>query len=147
VRPTILSLVGLQDTYIHDGRVLTETIDDHAVPKRLRDLKHTLPEFAHIYKQINAPFGRLALASLKISTAALASDTADDSAYTALENKIATITARRDAIAAKMKTMLDGAAFKHESFDEITARQLINHAEALLEEVSRCAANVAHCAK
>ena len=73
VRPTILSLVGLQDTYIHDGRVLTETIDDHAVPKRLRDHKNTLSEFAHIYKQINAPFGRLALASLKISTAALAS--------------------------------------------------------------------------
>ena len=43
--------------------------------------------------------------------------------------------------------MLDGAAFKHENFDEVTARQLINHAEALLEEVSRCAANVAHCAK
>ena len=147
VRPTILSLVGLQDTYIHDGRVLTETIDDHAVPKRLRDLKHTLPEFAHIYKQINAPFGRLALASLKISTAALASDTADDSAYTALENKIATITAQRDAIAAEMRAMLDGAAFKDEVFDEVTARQLINQAEALLEKVSRCAANVAHCAK
>ncbi len=147
VRPTILSLVGLQDTYIHDGRVLTETIDDHAVPKRLRDLKSTLPEFTHIYKQINAPFGRLALASLKISTAALASDTSDDSAYTALENKIATFTAQRDTIAAEMRAMLNGAAFKDDVFDEVTARQLINHAEALLEEVSRCAANVAHCAK
>ena len=72
---------------------------------------------------------------------------ADDSAYTALENKIATITAQRDAIAVQMRAMLDGAAFKHENFDEVTARQLINHAEALLEEVSRCAANVARCAK
>jgi hypothetical protein len=148
VRPTILSLVGLQDTYIHDGRVLTEAIDDHAVPKRLRDHKNTLSEFAHIYKQINAPFGRLALASLKISTAALASgDATDDSKYAALQNKIATMTTRRDAIAAEMRAMLDGAAFKHENFDEVTARQLINHAEALLEEVRRCAANVAHCAK
>lgn len=43
--------------------------------------------------------------------------------------------------------MLDGAAFKDEVFDEVTARQLINQAEALLEKVSRCAANVAHCAK
>lgn len=69
VRPTILSLVGLQDTYIHDGRVLTATIDEDALPKGLGDHKHTLTEFANIYKQINASFGRLALASLKISTA------------------------------------------------------------------------------
>ena len=26
VRPTMLSLIGLQDSYVHDGRVLTETI-------------------------------------------------------------------------------------------------------------------------
>jgi hypothetical protein len=148
VRPTVLSLVGLQDTYIHDGRVLTETIDDHAVPKRLRDHKNTLSEFAHIYKQINAPFGRLALASLKISTAALASgDESDDSAYTALQNKITAFTGQRDAIAVQMRAMLDGAAFKHETFDEVTARQLINHAEALLEEVGKCAANIPNCAK
>ena len=43
--------------------------------------------------------------------------------------------------------MLDGAAFKDEIFDEVTARQLINHAEALLEQVGSSAANVAHCAK
>ena len=28
VRPTMLSLLGLHDSYIHDGRVLIETIDD-----------------------------------------------------------------------------------------------------------------------
>jgi hypothetical protein len=109
----------------------------------LRGHKNTLPEFTHIYKQINAPFGRLALASLKISTAALASDTANDAMY----NKIATFTAQRDAIAEEMRALLDGAAFKDEIFDEVTARHLTNHAEALLEEVSRCAANVANCAK
>ena len=68
--------------------------------------------------------------------------TTDDSAYTALENKITAFTAQRDAIAVQMRAMLDGAAFKHETFDEVTARQLINHAEALLEEVGKCAANM-----
>jgi SAM-dependent MidA family methyltransferase len=42
---------------------------------------------------------------------------------------------------------MTGAAFKQEVFDAVTARQLINHAEALLEEVGKCAANVASCAK
>jgi hypothetical protein len=51
----MLALLGLQDSYIHDGRVLTETIDKHVQPAGLRDHTHTLSRFAHIYKQINAP--------------------------------------------------------------------------------------------
>jgi hypothetical protein len=46
-----------------------------------------------------------------------------------------------------MRAMLDGAAFNDDVFDDVTARQLINHAEALLEEVGKCAANVTKCAK
>ena len=32
VRPTILSLVGLKDDYVHDGRVVTEALEVFAVP-------------------------------------------------------------------------------------------------------------------
>ena len=146
VRPTIISLLGLQDTYIHDGRVLVETIQEPALPVRLRGHKHTLLDLVNIYKQINAPFGQLALDSLAISTAALASDTASDAIYAALENKIANWTDQRDALAAQMKAMLDGAAFNDEPFNEVQAKQLINQAEVLLDDVSSCAANVNSCA-
>jgi hypothetical protein len=87
-----------------------------------------------MYKQINAPFGQLGMDSLKVSTAALASNTANDALYTALEGKIARWTARRDLIATEMMVMLDGAAFDEEHINENRARQLIIRAEALLKE-------------
>jgi hypothetical protein len=147
VRPTILSLVGLEDSYVHDGRVLFETMDEDALPKRLRGHKRTLPDLVNVYKQINAPFGRLALDSLSISTAALASNTANDAMYSALQNKIAGFTSLRDAIAGDMKAILNGAAFNDQPFDEVVARQLIAQAQALLHDVSSCAANPTVCAR
>ena len=148
VRPTMLSLLGLQDSYIHDGRVLTEAVDKNVQPVRLRGHAQTLGEFANIYKQINAPFGQLGMDSLKVSTAALKSgDSTNDAVYVALTNKIASWTDQRDAIAQEMKAMLDGAAFNDQVFDEVRGRQLVNQAQTLLEEVSSCAANPVSCAQ
>jgi hypothetical protein len=146
VRPTMLSLLGLKDTYVHDGRVLTETVEQHVQPVRLRGRTHTLGQLSSLYKQINAPFGQLGVDSLKISTAALASgDASNDATYTALTNKILNWTDARDAIAQEMKSLLDGAAFNDQIFDEVRGKQLINQAQGLLEEVSSCAANPASC--
>src|SRR5262249_27750839 len=47
-----------------------------------------------------------------------------------LTKKIKNWTWKRDTIAGEMRAMLDGAAFKHEPFDGVIARRLINHAEA-----------------
>ena len=153
VRPTMLSLLGLQDTYIHDGRVLTETIEEQVRPVRLRSHKQpgcsqcdTVKQLASMYKQINAPFGQLGMDSLKVSTAALASNTTDDAMYIALTDRILKWTDQRDEIAAEMKAMLNGAVFNGEVFNEVRGRQLVNQAQALLEEVSNCAANTATCA-
>jgi hypothetical protein len=147
VRPTMLSLLGLHDSYIHDGRVLTETIEEHAKPARLRGQKHILEQLAKMYKQINAPFGQLALDSLKVSTAALASDTTEDAMYNALSDKIRAWTEQRDEIAAEMKAMLNGPVFYNTVFNEIRARQLIDLAQALLAEVSSCVTDPTACAQ
>jgi hypothetical protein len=147
VRPTILSLVGLQDAYAHDGRALIEIIEDHAVPASLRDRASTLSEFGAIYKQINAPFGQLALDSLTVSSAALTSNAPADVVYTVLQGKIASWVAQRDNLAGEMKALLDGATFHGERFDGPRARGLIDEARALLRDVSRCAADPLHCAK
>jgi hypothetical protein len=147
VRPTMLSLLGLQDSYVHDGRVLTEAVEEHAQPVRLRGHTHTLSELASVYKQVNAPFGQLGMDSLKVSTAALASDSANDSTYTALTNKIVSWIDARDAIASEMKGLLDGAVFYDQVFDEVLGKQLIDQAQVLLEAVSSCAANLTSCAQ
>jgi hypothetical protein len=146
VRPTMLSLVGLQDTYIHDGRVLTETIEERVQPVRLRGHTQMLNAFARVYKQINAPFGQLGADTLKISTFALASgDAGNDAVYMVLSNKMLNWTTQRNAVAREMRAMLDGAAFNDEVFDEVRGRQLVAEAHALLDAVANCAANTAQC--
>jgi hypothetical protein len=42
VRPTMLSLLGLRDSYVHDGRVLIEAIEKNAQPVKLRGHQGTL---------------------------------------------------------------------------------------------------------
>jgi hypothetical protein len=146
VRPTMLSLLGLGDSYVHDGRVLIETIEKQAQPSQLRTHTLTLSKFNSLYKQINAPFGQLGMDTLKVSTAALASNTTSDTTYNALENKIGAWTAERDALATEMKAMLDDASFNNKAFDEVRAKRLIKKAQDLLGQVSACAANVDNCA-
>jgi hypothetical protein len=148
VRPTMLSLVGLRDSYVHDGRVLTEATEERVQPVRLRGHTHTLDTFARVYKQINAPFGQLGADTLKISTFALASgDAGNDAVYSALSNKMLNWTSQRSAVAREMRAMLDGAAFNDEVFDEVRGRQLIAEAQAPLDAVANCATNSAQCAQ
>jgi hypothetical protein len=146
VRPTILALVGLEDTYVHDGRVLFEVIDENATPVRLRGHKHTASELVDVYKKINAPFNELSLDSLKVSTAALSSDSAGDATYATLQSKIAGWVTRRDALATAIKNMLNDAAFNNANLNEPQMRQLIDQANALLAEVAGCAADTTACA-
>ena len=82
---------------------------------------------------------------MKVSTAALASNAPNDAAYTTLENKIANWHSLRDTLAGQMKAMLEGAAFSGQSIDEGHASQLIQKAEALLDQVSECAEDIAKC--
>jgi hypothetical protein len=133
IRPTILSLAGLKDDYAHDGRVLFEVLHDDALPDSLQDHRETLSRLARTYKQINAPLGTLGLRTLVgISTIALKGS---DATFTALEEKIADITARRNEIAGQMIDMLEDAAFEGHAIDVAAAERLIAQAEDLLESV------------
>src|SRR5262252_1137061 len=148
VRPTMLTLLGLQDTYVHDGRVLTEHMATNVQPVPLRGHTKTFGDFVAVYKQINAPFGQLGMDSLAVSTAAIASgDARGDTTYTTLTNKIIGWTATRNSIADQMRAILVGAAFNGQKFDENLGRQLIAQGQALLSEAHTCAANIPQCAR
>jgi hypothetical protein len=147
IRPTILALLGLQDDYVHDGRVLFEVINPTALPHSLTAHYGTLLELARVYKMINAPFGDLGRNSLVVSTAGLASNTTGDATYNNLEAKIASWHTRRDSLANQMKSMLEGAAFSGQTINEGQALQVISQGQALLNEVSGCAANIPVCAQ
>jgi len=96
---------------------------------------------------LTAPFGQLGQASLIISTAAIASNTAGDATYTNLSINLINWRAQRDVLANKMRAVLDAAAFKNEAINEPRASQLIGLAQALINQVSLCAANVTSCAQ
>jgi hypothetical protein len=147
IRPTVMALLGLQDDYAHDGRVLFEVINPTALAPSLTAHYGTLLELARVYKMINAPFGDLGRNSLLVSTAALASNTAGDASYTSLEARIANWHTERDSLANQMKSMLEGAAFSGQTINESQALQLISQGQALLNEVSACEANIPACAQ
>lgn len=142
IRPTIMALLGLQDDYEHDGRVLFEYLNPAALPLSSTANFGTLMQLAQVYKQINAPFGPLSRASLSVSTAALESNSANDQVYTNLESQIAGWHVRRDAIAGQMKALLEGAAFNGQPIGQQQAQNLINQGQALLDEVSSFAQNL-----
>jgi hypothetical protein len=133
VRPTILELVGLQDDYVHDGRVITEILQGYARPLALKQ-SSSFTALAEIYKQLNAPFGQFGMDTLTASTRALASNDAGDATYTSIEGQIQSLTSQRDALAAQMIALLNGAEFNSASFSDAQAQSLITQGQALLDQ-------------
>jgi hypothetical protein len=136
VRPTTLSLLGLTDDNVLDGRVVTEILQPWAIPTAVHAHGPTWQKLAAAYKQLNASFGEFSMATLAISTRALASGTSsDDSTYTSLENQLLTWTAQRNALATQMKALLNGSAFHGTAITEQGAKALTAQANALIGTV------------
>jgi hypothetical protein len=140
IRPTLLSLVGLTDDYQSQGRVLAEDLQPWALPSGVKGNAGGFTALAQAYKRINAPVGELGLASLKISTAALAGD---EITYRNLETRLQFITAFRDALAAEMEEHLTNAEFQGNVVGG-EEQLLVLEANALTEAVDGLAASVSH---
>ncbi len=141
IRPTILTLVGLQDDYAHEGRALVETFRGWAIPPAVKQ-SASFVALAQALKQIDAPVGLLGLASLQASTEGIESGSAtDDSTYDFVEGQLASYTSQRDALAAQMLSLLEGAAFHNQVIPDAQANSLIQQANALLANVQALANN------
>jgi len=132
VRPTMMVLLGLKDSYVHDGRVLAEWLESSALPKGIKQRQEHFIELAEDYKQLNAPLGSLGRNSLVYANRSV---TADDASYAKYLLKIADITAQRDALAAQIKTALDNAAFNQKSVGEDVEDDLGHRARSLIASV------------
>ena len=152
LRPTIMYLSGLTYDYQHDGRVLFELLGPNGPSgDSLAHLQsrpadggeanghETLLRLGQAYKQINAPFGQLAMDTLVISTRALQSTSTNDSTFTKLEAQLATWTAQRDSLAAQMKALLEGVEFGGQAINEKQARSLIAQADSLIQQAANLA--------
>ena len=133
LRPTMLALVGLKDDYVHDGRVLVENLEPHALTNSLEDSLFAYTALAQAYKQINATKGPLGVNSLVAANRAI---TSDDATYAKFLTTIGAITTERDALAGQMITLLNGAAFGNQRlhFDD-QVEDLIEQSRKLNDKV------------
>jgi hypothetical protein len=137
LRPTVMALLGLKEDYVHDGRVLVENLDAHALPDSLEDSRFAYTALAQAYKQINATKGPVGINSLVAANRAI---TSDDATYNKFLVEIGAITSERDALAAQMIGLLNGAAFMNKpvQFDGATL-ELIVKAKILNAKVQEMA--------
>ena len=142
IRPTILALLGLKDSYEPDGAVLADFLQTSAVSRDLRQHHESLVRLRGVYKQIAAPFGLFAHDSLVASSHALGSgSTGDDGHYAAVESSLASLTSQRDALEAGMRTALTNAAFGGGPTTEQDLKRMIAQGQQLLSEASALAAS------
>jgi hypothetical protein len=137
LRPTMLTLTGLKDDYVHDGRALIEKLERNALPQSLRDRDgegdNGLFELMRVYKQLNAPLGSVGTNSLAFATRSI--NSTDANTYSGYLDKIAGITADRDTLAAEIKNALDAATFNNQPLRDQAAGQLIHRAKELIDRV------------
>jgi hypothetical protein len=139
VRPTMLTLTGLRDSYVSDGRVLSEMLKKSALPQSLKTGAR-MEELGQADKQINAPFGQFALDTLTASTRALASTSSGDSTYNAIETQLQALGTARDALASEIRLALWNAEFDGQPISQKQAKAWISQADDLLAQASALAA-------
>ncbi|PZS13463.1 MAG: hypothetical protein DLM57_16620 [Pseudonocardiales bacterium] len=132
MRPTILALTGLHDDYAVDGRVLVEGLSPNALPRALREHRSDVLALGQVYKQILAATGQFAQDTLKASTRALTSDSANDRTYRLLESALSALGQWRDRLASQIGDQLLGAAFHDRSVDPHRSLALVWEAKLLL---------------
>ena len=138
VRPTMMAVLGLQDDYQQDGRVVSQFLDTGAISRAMRKHHETLLRLGDAYKQVMASFGQFSHDTLLASTRALA--TTDNSTYTSIENQITSLTDQRNDLASQMQNVLYNAAFKNQSASEQRMKSLIAQANSLLAQSGELAA-------
>jgi hypothetical protein len=72
---------------------------------------------------------------LQASTVGLKSNDAGDATYINVETQLASFTIQRDALAAQILSVLEGAEFNNRPITQQQAKPLIQQAQTLLAEV------------
>jgi hypothetical protein len=104
LRPTIMTLLCLQDSYVHEGRALIEDLDRSALPGSVAENREDVAQLMRVFKQINAPVGQFGRGAIRLSTQAIRGD---DATYSRTENTLSRLVTQRDALAATILAQID----------------------------------------
>jgi hypothetical protein len=132
IRPTEMYLLGLTDDYEHDGRVITEILSS---PNSALS-GSGVAALGACYKQLNSSVGQFANDTLQADTKAIEGTSPGDVRYQNTDNALASLEKVRDAIALKIKTQLEAAAFQDTPIfaagaEAFACQAVINRAAAL----------------
>jgi len=104
LRPTMMTLLCLQDNYVHAGRPVLEDLQNSALPRSVVNNRAALTELGRTFKQLNAPVGEFGRAAIDISTLAIKGS---DARYRSLERRLSRLVDERDALVTRMEAILD----------------------------------------
>jgi hypothetical protein len=122
----MLSLLGLNESYEMDGRVISE------VTQGSEDGSRVTEALGGVYKQLNAPFGSFGVDTLTASTNAIKSS--DEVVYDRIEARIANLTFERNELAGTIRSALNDAAFGDGHIDASQARAWMRQAQSLIDQ-------------
>jgi hypothetical protein len=109
IRPSMITLLGLQDDYAHQGRVISEVLDPSIVPAAMRRHLGAISLLGQLYKQVNAPLGLVGRATLSADTAALEGS---DSQYAHLYTQLNALLSARDTLVQLLQPLVDSSAYE-----------------------------------
>jgi hypothetical protein len=142
-RPTMLTLLGLRDSYQDDGLPIFQIMSPSVLPRGIERNLTLIDQLQQVYKQLEAPVGTLGLASLKISTQALESgSSAHDDAYTSLEDQLSQIDTTRNVLAALMQDVILDDASHGNGNDTHRLTALISKGQSLISQVTQLASSL-----
>jgi len=141
IQPTMLSLVGLHDDYVPDGRMLP-LVRAGARPAGVQGDPSSFNTTAVWYKRITAPFDTFGQSVLSADTAALSSGSAtSDRTYRCISTTLGSLTTDRDAVAADMRQALNDAEFNGVSIPDDDAASYERQAKSILARAAHLANN------
>jgi hypothetical protein len=136
-RPTMLMLAGIQDSYVHDGSAMVMNIDPSKLPAPIASNLSAYENLVAAYKQLTAPYGATATASLNVSTKAVGST--DETVYGNYVTTMTSFLQQRDTLAGSIKNYIDTAAFGGGPFDPTVAATFTSSASALTAQMQAMA--------
>jgi len=109
IRPTTMYLLGLQDDYEHDGRVITQILDSPNAALSGQGVN----ALGDCYKQLNSSVGEFGTATLQAATKAIEGSSPGDRVYRQTDQALSVLEASRDSLAGTIKGELEAAAFSN----------------------------------
>jgi hypothetical protein len=138
LRPTLMTLLCLKDTYTHAGRALVEDLDSSVLPDSAREVRDGLVSLGRTFKRLNAPVGVFGRDAISVSTTAIKGDAAT---YSSLEDQLQNLVTRRDDLAGSIEAQLDKVpgCSGFSAADGDTLGQLNARGQAILQDMQQLA--------